>query len=1629
MSSGHRHRVGARAHRRLPTDVRAAAALALSLAALLALGLSPRTSGSPEPYPAIPSAQPVLGAPEGMTLIGASPAEAPGETWGYTSSGFTIMRYSDETDNWRSYASPLDGEGHPLEGFTPAAGPLAGSVTPGGGVAVVGEAGGAGEVLVRDPGGQFREVPTLTAESAPAGAVDKLKEADEPKGAGEPTEGSGEAGKSEPNALLKSGETLSAPSGEGVLMSTVEEQPGGLTAVFLVPFESSSAQVQEDVLFYDGKDWTREPICVGLNSKDQPVEPCVKPVPGFKVLGIGASSAQNAWLLAQSGSPTEGIVLFRREISGAGVRWTQRSLGSAGSLGAQFAQAKLSFENASHETVGVQVSALANGQPLTVTSQGVWVDGQLGVEIPHKPRQTDSFTLYYDITKGVVSASWCSPLAEAGAEAAQLCTEPLESNLPGGAYRSFAWTGDEPFGERVITGLGEGVSLSLHGETFKRVLGIGGEAGTSAGAAFSSPEEGWLAGPLTHLTTSPEPDRVQPWPVPFHRPLTAIAEQPGASPGELGAEALAVGDEGQVARYIPGQGWVPESLLNSDGEAPRETQAHDLRGVAWPTPDRAFAVGTHGEMWLWREETGLWEHDPARPPNLFLANFTGIAFDPSEPLRGYAIGQQGVLLRYGKTWQQETLPEGLAGPDGANFTSIAFAGNEALAIYQVPDPPGGRGYTGGVLVNYGNGSGWQIDAEADAALGQLTVPVRVAGLPDGGAVLATARGEVIERQGPGQPWQPAPAGGVSGFPVALAAFREDGALRAVLSIEPVQESVGLAQDFTGDEVLQEPRPEGQAPVVTAPYPLPASGFLLRETASGWRDEEHAAYPAPDHEKGRVDWPVLPDAVLALALAPDGEAGWAVGGQTGKINNSMGSPAVEAIQTAGVMRYPASGVAPTGFSSSPEQTSSNDATFAIGGGAQCATACADLAEDDLGPDAWLTNAITRAGETPGVRDFLYMGPHLASGLGGLEPAAFEREQASYSELLTQGKEEALRSEGQASKEEREAFEREGSLQGVFAAPSESDLYGEGGLSAFDAAMEGTHTPSTAEEAPPTPPPGSGYSAHAFESTGPEGAVRVIVLDYSHSSLGEEQECWLARQLAQAREQDKGHGVPAIVIGNRGVDSPSNGAADSSQVAPILVAGTPPPGEKCREEFAAENLLPAPPAGASAYFYDAPEQDLISSIALPGAPPVPEFGDGTLGYVKEDAQKRGEFFGAGGFLLAEVNTALADREADNRFKVKVRLIPDISDLALDATGGVLLRRSRPALFTALARRPHAGLECQQEGDGCLFSPDPYVPIPSLCQGVGCASGLFPEYTFTSSEPSVGQFVEADPAEAKGESVLHGANGKPIPDEPRISQGPGKGELTADGRFEENSRGEPLNEGGDVVPHEESGLFCAYNSTSVRNPMTGQMENKPITVTVKAGGLSYSEQVTVRAGSVEQPCGTVPLRHPPVATQQAALPVPPPAPAPAPAVTPHGTLTPPPAPPAPAVVVPTLVPHVQHRPAPTPPVISPPPAQLYPIVALVPPPAPAAARPTPPSGTAQVPAQSPVSQPVGVAEHEEEQQGATEIVHHMVAYERPSEAPLPSWPLGLVLLAVAAGVGLRRPRAQLAHAEAPRRGRRQP
>ncbi len=171
-------------------------------------------------------------------------------------------------------------------------------------------------------------------------------------------------------------------------------------------------------------------------------------------------------------------------------------------------------------------------------------------------------------------------------------------------------------------------------------------------------------------------------------------------------------------------------------------------------------------MWLWRAETNLWEKDPATPVN-FRGDLLGIAFEPEEPSRGYAVGQGGVLLRYGKTWTQEPtceagVPEPCLPPKSparASPRSRSPAPKRWLA-YRVPHfafkgQTSSFSYTGGVLAN--SGSGWHVDEAAAQALASETqdIPWAVAGLPDGGAALSAESGagvpRVLERNAPGDP--------------------------------------------------------------------------------------------------------------------------------------------------------------------------------------------------------------------------------------------------------------------------------------------------------------------------------------------------------------------------------------------------------------------------------------------------------------------------------------------------------------------------------------------------------------------------------------------------------------------------------------------------------------------------------------------------------------------------------------------------------------------------------------------------------------------------------------------------------------------------------------------------------------
>jgi hypothetical protein len=1315
-----------------------------------------------------------------------------------------------------------------------------------------------------------------------------------------------------PGLLLEPGEELFGSEGTNPLLAA-EEGSGGQTRAYVVP------SARHWVLDYNGSGWSKEEVCVATT----PAPGCTLPEPGFRILAIDASGGE-AWLLARDALPGEGIELFRREPSGPGgiAVWRQQSLGPPGSTGALYAQAA---------PLDAHVAARALGQPLTVSAAGAWVDVVLT-----QGGQAIEGTIFYDRGAGRVTGSWCDY-----PHPSQLCQFPLGTELPAGQARSFAWASGGTYGQRTITGVGQGAIVNLEGSAFNRVPLAGGEAGAALGAALSAPDQGWLgAKPPLQLTRSPQPGGLQSWPVPFRRPLTAVAAQPGVPIGALGSEALAVGDNGQAARYIPGQGWIAEPLLNSAGKRATPT----LRGVAWPESGRAYAVGDNAAMWLWRRETGLWQPDPAEPQNLARANFTGVAFDPARPSRGYAVGKQGLLLAYGREWKPEALPIGV--PAEANFSSIAFAGREALATWKIPVlTKSGAFYQGGVIAN--DGSGWRVDDAANAALGGA-IPQRVAGLPDGGAVIASlasgeggaAGGVVIERPGPGGAWQGA-AGGSPGYPVALAAIREAAQVRAVVSVAPVGVEAQGSKDLGTDQeqVFNQP-PPGQPPLLTDPYPLPGTGLVTRQTAGGWRDEQRQAYPLPTRVAGQeaYDLAQRPDPVLALLISPDGSQGWAVGGETGTLVQFRG----ESLQTAGVQRYGATASSPANASVTPILASAGTATFAIGGGDECAGPCADMAGVGIGPDRWLKSSVGKAAAIPHVRAFLYTGPGVADPSGNerlsqtVGVPAFAREENAYAHRLSAAA---------------------GSLP-IFAAAAESDLDSSGSLatfgsafSAFDAPL-GSSPPATGIG--PVSQAGPGQHYYSFDSGGSEGPVRMIVLDYSLPALGEAQTCWLAGQIAGAGAL----GYPAIVIGERDLGRRApNAAADAAQVVPILLGAAVP------------GCSTGGPA-ASAYFFDYPEQNRTYNLNS-GGRSIPTFGSGTLGYVESPRQTEKDFVGASGFLLGSVNVSGRD-PTTNIAPVTVRLIPNVGSLALDPTDGTLLRRSKQALFRGLARRPLAGTSCagSTAPTSCeVARPEPYVPIPTECQGGRCATGIFPEYTFSSSEPDIADFVAHDPRSLNPRNVQL-INNRPVLD-----------------------------------PH--SGLLCPFNEGTT-------------IVTVSAGGLSYSQKVKVLGGTAQRPCGTTPLRNRTITTSPSPT-APPPANEPPPTFQSPPTIPPPPPPVVPAAA-PAPAAHQPPAPPALPPTFFATPAQLTtPIVPIVPPPPPLVLQPTPPSGSSYV------------QEKEEEEEEAVEHSSLAVAERlpgRPASAQtlvsppggggsgLPIYVLpALALVAALAGVSMRprRPRRE--------------
>jgi len=1412
--------------------VRARAAVTLLFVVLVApiLGSASRDPiATAAPGEAPPHFVPELGLPAlGVVAFGASPAGDSGDagaTWAYGRFGkipppgapsqanrFTLLR-RDATGGWQAWPLPGEDGTAPATGLPAALGALAGQTTPAGAVALMTAAG----IVLRDPGGP----PTL----APPPPAEVLF-----------------AGESLPPAA--------APEGAPTPYAVIDED-GGHAGIFIAPYGDGSGartptgRPSPGVLHYDGSGWTREPI-------EALEEVTVAPL----AIGCGPTdeapavdSSRNCWLLARAGHDGSAApALYRREAAGegGGPAWVPIEV-SGGLLGDEAAA----------------LSPLpAGAQMLTVTAQGAWVDfsARLGGDDGEPSSATelvepvDSDTP--DAPRASVAGGWCFPTGPG-------CEESLGAALPA-AYRSFAWPATTPSdpGARVITGLPGRALLKLAEGAFAYAVGPGGSNGSAPGAAaFASPDEGLIAdgtdpnaardgagqSQAFALTTEPVPPRAAVEPVPFTRPLLGLVMAPGSAPGDPRAEAIAVGRGGEVAHFIPGIGWRQDpvevegglALEHAPGTSAEIGSAYGsgplptLRAVAWPTPEAAYAVGDGGAIWDWSPANPVWIPDPGTHGG--TANLNGIAFSTTDPARGFAVGDE-QLLSHGAGWNYSPPPLELSTAHGAiDYTSVAFAGDEALATYRVPDA------VGGAIVEAGGG--WRVDDEVAELLAQLPLsvdegPNRVAGLPDGGAVIA-GPGYVLKRERPGEKWQlaAAPLPEVRSI-AALAAYRDSsGRVRAMVS-------VGLGP--------YHPKPPVSG--TNVPESIPASGYLLRETDGGWRDVENEALPV---RSGAADLPRRPEPVQALVVGDEGSRWLAVGGKSGDFTGEVGEGASE-YETAAALRFPPEGaVVPDQEAPVATPSPSPAAALVAGGGAACAAPCANQAEGGMGPDALLAGALARTthGEVEGTLPlpFVYSGGRLESGVG--EPGC-ERELRRLAAIFG-------------------ASGRGGIL--TAASPDLSFL----GPASFAAAFAGYG------------PAATGPAYYSYRAVIPGGrTARIVVLDLSSGALGSEQEAWLRTELADASAA----GEPSVAVGDAslGFELPDPPAAvggpamatDGEAIAAILVEG-----------------------GAAAYFYDYPGAIVASQLTV-GAKTIPAIGSGALGYGRPAAGAE-DWLGSSATVEAQVHLA---GESEGRTAVTVAAIPNIAGLMLYTHAGPRLAAGDAVMFEALGRVPAGGIRVDEVNGAPSFSgPEPYVrmPFPSAslnCGGANCQFQVPLEYSFASSDPQVGDFVM-----------------------------PG-GERNSEGRLPSNPR---------------SAFFCA------KSPGT-------TTVSVSAGGLSYSEPVEVTEGEsgescrppvpllnaqgtpVVEPPSVDPAEPPPPATHR---PVPHPHPTPGQAPTPTPALAHSP----PATQVPPA--HQSPPPAPTP--GTPIPQALSPVVSPHPPPG---VEPAPPTGVSPQPAVQPSPLPVG-------------------------------------------------------------------
>ena len=764
-----------------------------------------------------------------MTLMGAAPGGEPGEAWGYRQLPLVGRRgpksargrspsarrrtRPSPTPSSPSSATPTPAAGRSstprsTQPATPTAARcpnrLSARITRDGGGVLVGRdpsrpVGEQVVVLHHDPGGPWRALPPPPPDGAAAG-----RRRNAGRGAGRRQAAPAQVA----DRRLRRGRRAPASS----------SRPGAARS----PTRSSTTTVQPN-----GR---REPVELPAGSEEHFQHPGDRRDRARQRLGDRRSRPTRPEPLASS--------CCERTTTPEGPLWVERASGRH----ARFAD---------RDTPALEIAGAGTDRRRGAAADG---DRRRRLDRPRRRRsqalQRD-VTLFYDSGSDAVTGSWCDAAAVCGdgrsgsSSRARSATAASPGRAPASA-RGSSPTRSTPAAARTSN---RGTYLRFADGAASRGM-PGGGGNFRASGAFSSADSGWLDGPVeisakTRARAAALLAGLAAGAADRRRP-----RRPGAAPGSLGSAALAVGADGGVARYEPGRAG---SASSCSPPAARQ-QADPARRRLAGTGPRLRGRRPRGDVAVERRD-GLWIADPGVPIG-FEGNLMDVAFDPAEP-ESRLRGRQGraCCSRYGKSWEQEALP---AGFEGANLTSIAFAGSQAIVAAG-----------GDLLVN--DGGGWHVDASAHALLdsGPRRQPAALRRRRPARRRRRRRRARHRDRarRRPGAPWrfsEPAAA--------RLDRDRRRGGARRRRG----------AGDRLGGPAARLPagRRPARRPTPTCrrrslpPFSLPGDGYLLRETAAGWVDEQRTAFAGSG-----ADRPLKSDPVLALLLDAAGN-GWAVGGWSG-----------------------------------------------------------------------------------------------------------------------------------------------------------------------------------------------------------------------------------------------------------------------------------------------------------------------------------------------------------------------------------------------------------------------------------------------------------------------------------------------------------------------------------------------------------------------------------------------------------------------------------------------------------------------------------------------------------------------------------------------------------------------------